>query len=217
MISFTLQPGDKGEIYVHPSCIILPYSHLVHFDTEDGGNILLRSGFIVKEYRASQCRIHEARSCWFMSFCSEDGGNKAVWNTGFHIQVRTMSQIMQPQCENIVLLFYFSCLLYTWDGTRKYVTSHIVKLYFICPYTLYIYIYIYLLENERVEGCQRSGNVRGYRVIYWISFPPLSLLFLCCLLRCFFGCSWPSCLYVGELFLWCFMVREGFSLRFIWR
>jgi len=151
-----------------------------------------------------------------MSFCSEDGGNISVWNTGFHIQVHTMSQIMQPQCKNIVLLFYFSCLLYIWDGPRKFVTSHKVILY--TPlYVVYVYLYIYLLKNERVEECQWSGNVRGYQVIYWIAFPPLSLLFLCCHLRCIFGFSWPSCLYVGELFLWCFMVREDFSLRFIWR
>lgn len=31
---------------------------------------------------------------------------------------------------------------------------------------VYIYVYIYLLKNERVEGCQRSGNVRGYQVMY---------------------------------------------------
>jgi len=45
VIRFTLKPDDKDEVYVHPSCIILPHSHPVHFDTEDGGNILLRSGF----------------------------------------------------------------------------------------------------------------------------------------------------------------------------
>jgi len=78
VISFTLQPGDKGEVYVHPSCIILPYSHPFQFDTEDGGNILLRSGFIAKENRASQRRIHEAKTSCFMSFCSEDGGNISV-------------------------------------------------------------------------------------------------------------------------------------------
>lgn len=135
---------------------------------------------------------------WFLSLCCEDGGNIFMWNTGIHIQVYTMSKTMQPQCESIVLLFCVSCLLCTWDGAMKFVTSHIVKLYFICPYTLCLSIYIYLLQNERVEGCQRSGNVRGYQVIYWIAFPPLSLLFLCCRLRCIFGCSWPSCLYVRE-------------------
>lgn len=74
VISSTLQPGDKGEVYFHLSCIFLTHSHPVHFDTEDGGNILLRSRFIAQEYRASQHRKHEARSCCFMSFCSEDGG-----------------------------------------------------------------------------------------------------------------------------------------------
>lgn len=53
-----LQPGNKGVVYVHASSIILPLSHPVHFDTEDGGNILLRSGFIAQEYRTSQRRIH---------------------------------------------------------------------------------------------------------------------------------------------------------------
>ena len=58
VIRFALQPGNKGVVYVHTSCIILPLSHPVHFDTEDGGNILLRSGFIAQEYRTSQRRIH---------------------------------------------------------------------------------------------------------------------------------------------------------------
>jgi len=41
------------------------------------------------------------------------------------------------------------------------------KVIFYMPlYVVYVYLYIYLLENERVEGCQRSGNVRGYQVIY---------------------------------------------------
>jgi hypothetical protein len=78
VIRFTLQPGDEGEVYVHHSCIILPHSHPVHFDTEDGGNMLFRSGFIVQEYRASQHRKQEARNCCFMSFCSEDGSNISV-------------------------------------------------------------------------------------------------------------------------------------------
>ena len=52
-ISFILKSGDKSEVYVHPSCIILLHSHPVHFDTEDGGNLLLPSGFIVQEYKTS--------------------------------------------------------------------------------------------------------------------------------------------------------------------
>ena len=142
LTSFILQAGDKVEVYVHTSCLILLHSYPFHFDTADAGNILLPSGFMAQEYRASQHRVHELRTCCFMSFCSEDGGNISVWNAGFHIQAHKMSQIMQPQCKNVVLLFYFSCLLYIWDGPRKFVTSHIVKLYFIRPYTLYMSIYI---------------------------------------------------------------------------
>lgn len=112
VINFILKPGDKAEVYVHLSCIILPYSHPVHFDTEDGGNLLLPSGFIAQEYRASQRRVQEPRTCCLCPFVLKMGVTYPCETLVFYIQVHTMSQIIQPQCENIVLLFWFTFLVY---------------------------------------------------------------------------------------------------------
>jgi len=56
VICFILKPGDKGDVYVHPSCVILPHSHPVYFDTEVGGNLLLPSGFIAQGQHNAEYR-----------------------------------------------------------------------------------------------------------------------------------------------------------------
>lgn len=164
MISFTLQPSNKGEIYVHPSCIILPHSRPVHFETEDGDSILLRSGFIAQEYKASQRRIHERRTCCFMSFCSEDGSNISVWNPDIHIKVHMMSQIMQPQREHpsFVLLFLFTVHM-RWRKEVCNITYS--KVIFYMPlYVVYVYLYICVKEWKgwRMPAVRKCAWVSGY-------------------------------------------------------
>jgi hypothetical protein len=97
----------------------------------------------------SQRRMHYSRACYFMLFCFEDGDKISLWNTSVNAQVHTVSQLRWTH-RSFVLLFHFSLLLYTWDDIRKFVSSHVIKLYFICFYTLYmsIYIYVYISFEE---------------------------------------------------------------------
>jgi len=122
-----------------------------------------------------------------MSFCSEDGRNISVWNTGFlHPSPYDVTNHTATMREHrSFVLVYFSCLLYIWDGPRKFVTSHIVKLYFICSYTLYMYIYIYTYiyisvkerKGWRVPAVRKCAWVSGYLLnCFPAAFPVISLL-----------------------------------------
>jgi hypothetical protein len=148
-------------------------------------------GFTVQQCMASQRRIHELRTCYLISFCSEDGGNISLWNTIIHIQVHTVSQIIQPQCENFVLLFHFSLLAVHMRWRKKVcnITYNKVIFYmllYVVDVCLHIYIYIYIFYRmEGLKGARSEVMCVGIRLFIEL----LSHRFPCYFFVVVFGCS----------------------------